>query len=131
MAAIVAALLAAIAGLGFDLRLSADLPAAMAQVGAALLVAYAVETSWVLKASRLRTARRRSWVGFTAAVGSAGLLGIAVCLVLAEDGGVSGLLAEVAFLWSAVSLLLLGLIVALAPFFAFEWSRGGDPDSDE
>jgi hypothetical protein len=96
----------------------------LAQVGATLLVAYAVETSWFVKVSHARGGDRENWVGFAAALGVSGVLGIGSALALSGHGdGSRSWIEEFGFGWSVSSLGLLGLLVGLLPLFLYEWSH--------
>jgi hypothetical protein len=95
----------------------------IAQIGATLLVAYAVETSWWLKTSRKRGARRENWVGFVVGIGLGGFLGIASAVALSAHDGSLNWIEAFGLAWSAVSLLLLGLLVATLPLLIYEWTH--------
>jgi hypothetical protein len=95
----------------------------LAQVGATLLVSYAIEISWLLKESGARSARRENWVGFVAGVGCSGLAGIASALVLAGHHGRLTWIEEMAVAWSFLSLLMLGFLVASLPLLIYEWAH--------
>jgi hypothetical protein len=95
----------------------------LAQVGAALLISYAIETSWLLKESVARSARRENWVGFVSGTGLAGLGGIACALILSAHHGPLTWIEGMAFAWSCASLLLLGSLVALLPLLIYEWAH--------
>lgn len=103
---------------------SAELLRALGQIGATLLIAYAVEVSWLLKVSRARSERRATWVGYVSAIGTFGLIGIALALALSEHGASSySLIAQFALCVALFSLLLLGALVALLPLLVYEWAH--------
>lgn len=58
--------------------------AALAQIDATLLVAYAVQMSWVLQNSRKRGKDRENWVGVTAGLGTCSVIGIGLALALSS-----------------------------------------------
>lgn len=107
-----------------DLGPSPELLRALAQVGATLLIAYAVEVSWLLKVSSGRNGHRAGWVGYATGVGACGLLGLTLALVLSEaDTSSLGLGSQFLLAWVAFSLALLGLLVALLPLLVYEWAH--------
>jgi hypothetical protein len=96
----------------------------LAQVGATLLVAYAVEVSWILKISIRRGRNEAHWVGITTGLGVCGVIGVAFALVLSAHGVAALSFAEeLIFGWTAASLGMLGFLVALLPFSVYEWSH--------
>jgi hypothetical protein len=95
----------------------------LAQVGATLLVAYAVQMSWVLENSRKRGADRENWVGFATGVGVCALFGIGIALALGGHSGSLSLLEHLAFGWSVVSIGLLGAWIAMQPWAMYEWTH--------
>jgi putative flippase GtrA len=97
--------------------------ASLAQIGATLLVAYAVQMSWVLKASRKRGSDRENWVGVTTGVGSCALLGIVVSLALAGHHESYNRLEAFAFGWAVVSSALLGIWIAFQPWAMYHWTH--------
>jgi hypothetical protein len=100
----------------------------LAQIGATLFVAYAVEVSWLEKVSPVQTAARERWIGIVLGVGACGLLGIIVSLGLAERAAVGhwAWLDEIAFAGVSASLGLLAMVVALCPLLVHEWNRNLD-----
>ncbi|MEZ5078358.1 MAG: hypothetical protein R2725_13060 [Solirubrobacterales bacterium] len=109
-----------------DLSPSAELLRGLAQVGATLLVAYAVEAAWLPTASTGRGASRGSWLGYAAGIG------VALALGLAEaDTGSLSLIGQLGLAWVLFSLPLLGLLVVLLPLLLYEWAdaaRTENPD---
>lgn len=109
-----------VVGFNAGFEISDDALAAISQVGATLLVAYAVEMSWFVKASRARDKNREDWVGFVTGVGLCSAVGIGVAI--ASIGRESTNFFEaLAGTWMLFSLGLLGLLVASLPYFLYEW----------
>lgn len=107
------------------IRPTGDLLTATAQIGATLLVAYAIESSWLVRNSRVRNAPRENWLGFAVGIGLAGLTSVFVALGLAariETGNWSW--ADDLALGFAVSgVLMVGALVAVFPCLIYEWSK--------
>jgi hypothetical protein len=101
---------------------SATLCGNLAQIGATLLVAYALEMSWVLKISRRRSRGRENWVGVVSGFGLCALAGIGVALGLEDHAGF-GTFAQLAFSWSAASIGFLGALIAVIPVLVHEWTH--------
>ncbi|MGN6558203.1 MAG: hypothetical protein ACTHLH_09365 [Solirubrobacterales bacterium] len=99
---------------------SGDVAGAFAQVGATLLVAYAVHTSWVLQNSSKRGSERENWVGIASGIGSCALIGIGIGLGLSGHRGSLNGLEELLFAWTAVSVGFLGLWIALQPWAMYD-----------
>jgi hypothetical protein len=96
----------------------------LAQIGATLLVAYAVEVVWLLKTSRTRGDKQETFVGAAAGLGTCGVIGIAFALALSEHRGPSWATVEkLEFAWSAASLVLLGGLVGLLPVLMYDLSH--------
>jgi uncharacterized membrane protein YfcA len=106
---------AATAGYGINVLFSdpAAVAEPFAQIGATLLVAYAVQTGWVVQTSRKRGADRENWVGMTSGVGCCALVGILVALCLAPHQEPLDLLEGFGFAWAVTSIAFLGLWTAL------------------
>jgi hypothetical protein len=104
-------------------RPSADLLQTMAQIGATLLIAYAVEMSWLLKTSQKRGPNRENWIGFVVGLGGCALIGIVISLGLAERSAVNHWiwLDEWVFSLAVGSLTMLGIVVVLLPDFIYNW----------
>lgn len=70
-------LTAAVAGYGINQLFSdpAMVSDSLAQIGATLLVAFAVQTGWVVQTSRKRGKDRENWVGMTTGVASSATSG--------------------------------------------------------
>jgi hypothetical protein len=95
----------------------------LAQIGATVLVAYAVQTAWVLQVSHKRGAARENWVGMTTGLGVCAFLGIGIALFLSNHLGALGWLEECGFAWAIVSIGFLGLWIALQPWAMYEWTH--------
>lgn len=98
----------------------------MAEIGAALLIAYAVEVAWM--AERLRSesdAERRDWLGAVVGIGLCGLLGVLTALLVAEHraAGHRNYLDSFGLWWSALALGSLGVFVALYPVIVTRWAQ--------
>jgi threonine/homoserine/homoserine lactone efflux protein len=108
-------------GLEVDLRLSNQALSSIAQIGATLLIAYAVETSWFIKQSRIRDSGRENWVGFVTGVGISSAFGIAFAVALINRHGSPSFLESAVAMWTLFSTGFLALLVALLPYFLYEW----------
>lgn len=118
---------------GLDVRgeLSDDALAAIAQVGATLLVAYAVEMSWLIKTSKVRGGNRENWVGFVVGIGLCSALGIVFAIAFIGQASTSFIEAFAATRM-IFSLGFLGLLVAFLPYVLYEWVHAIHTDySDE
>jgi hypothetical protein len=100
-----------------------DVLQSVAQIGATLLIAYAVEVSWAVK-SPSGLSGDQQWMGFVMGIGAAGLMGIGLALGLSErvadhwtwiDELLSG--------WVAGSLLVLGCLIVSMPDLTDSWAR--------
>lgn len=96
---------------------------AAAQIGATLLVAYAVETSWWLKASRYRSSNRENWVGYASGIGTCGFIGVTVSLALSTSPSNLSWFESYGATWVLFTLLLLGGLVATLPLLIYEWTH--------
>lgn len=112
---------------------SAGLLESMATIGAALLVAYAVESAAIARGSFARTNSNETWLGGLVAAGAVGLLGIVIALALGERARVGhwNALDDLAFAIAAGSLLFLAVILVLMPWFSHEWSRIAHFDAED
>lgn len=120
-----------IVGLEVRSGISDDALGAIAQVGATLLVAYAVEMSWLIKASRTRGKDRENWVGFVTGIGISSAVGTGVAIALIGQKS-TGFVEAFAGTWMIFSLGLLGLLVAFLPYFLYGWVHAIHTDySDE
>jgi hypothetical protein len=96
----------------------------LAQIGATLLVAYGVETNWLLKRSHVRSKSRQSWVGFASGIAFCGLFGIGTALALASEPQPPHTFAQHLLLaWTLASFFFLGTFVALSPSLVYEWTH--------
>lgn len=97
----------------------------LAQIGAALFIAYAVATAGAAAFTGKDLKRHLSWLGFTSGGGLSGLLSIALGVGLAayREAGHNGWVLLLGLSWIVTSLSLLGLVVALLPWFTYLWSR--------
>jgi hypothetical protein len=95
----------------------------LSQLGAAFLIAYGVQISWVVRETNQRNGFYEEWLGFITGLAVCGLSGIAIAAGLADFGLGTSALREVGFAWSCSSIVLLGAIVALAPILIYEWRR--------
>ena len=100
----------------------------VAQVGATLLIAYAVETSWAVKSASALSSSPR-WMGFVIGTGAAGLGGIALALALSERlvAGHWAWIDELLFGWVAGSLTVLGCLVVSLPDLTASWAQANSP----
>jgi hypothetical protein len=108
-------------GFSADPYFSDEALSAMAQIGATLLIAYAVETCWFIKESKVRGRERENWVGFVAGVGVCSSLGLVLAVALLGNGHMADLLEAYAAAWALFSLGFLAAIVALLPYVLYEW----------
>lgn len=104
----------------------------VAQIGATLLIAFAVELTWLVKASEIHSRRRETWIGFVSCLGLVGLSGIAASLAVVEHlaAGHENWLDRLAFAWVLSSFVVLGAVVALQPATVYAWRRAGSLESD-
>jgi uncharacterized membrane protein len=59
----------------------------IAQIGAAFLIAYGVETSWVIRETNERSGFYQSWLGLITGFAVCGLSGIVIAVALAGGSG--------------------------------------------
>ncbi|HEX5990009.1 MAG TPA: hypothetical protein VFY75_07345 [Solirubrobacterales bacterium] len=112
----------AVTGYGINLLFSdpAAVSEPLAQIGATLLVAYAVQTGWVVQSSRKRGAERENWVGITAGIGCCALIGILVGLCLSPHRESLDLVESFGFSWAVTSIGFLGLWTALQAWAMYD-----------
>src|SRR6187402_235811 len=91
-----------------------------AQIGATLLIAYAVETSWWLKNSRLRGTKRENWVGYASGIGACGFVGVGIALVLSTSAAGLNWIEVLGASWALLAISLLGGLVATLPLLIDE-----------
>ena len=111
---------AGLVGSNAHFTLSDEALSDLAQIGATLLVAYAIETSWFVKESRTRGRERENWVGFVAGIGISSVIGIAIAIALVGVES-SGFLATLGVTWTFFSLGFLAFLVACWPYVIYEW----------
>jgi len=111
-----------IIGADAHFRLEDDALSTIAQIGATLLVAYAVETSWFVKESKVRGRNRESWIGFVVGVGLSSVIGIMIAIAMIGQPSPSAL-ATLGATWLLFSLVYLAILVALMPYLLYEWAH--------
>jgi hypothetical protein len=118
------ALFAWVVFLVLDLRPSAALCGRLAEIGSALLIAYAIVTAGIVAAAKhgpwaLREARVGRYVG----LGGAGLVGIVLALLLSEHdpSGPWQWFDQLAFAAVCTSFFAFGLVVVFQPRVVHEW----------
>jgi len=96
----------------------------IAGTGVAILLGYVVESVWMVGRAKRRS-WHENWLGSVCGLGLAGLLGVALAVVVAahREGGHGNLLDDLGLWWSAVSLVFLGVLVTLHPFVVDRWTR--------
>ncbi|MGN6587678.1 MAG: hypothetical protein ACTHKT_09445 [Solirubrobacterales bacterium] len=102
------------------ITLSSEALSDIAQIGATLLVAYAIEMSWFVKESKTRGRRRENWVGFVAGIGFCSALGILSAIALVTPRDPSNFLAVAGIVWTIFSIGFLGFLVALLPYLLYD-----------
>jgi hypothetical protein len=120
-------LLVTFMAVGFGVAFVSDRPMTteadtVAQIGAAFLVAYGVETTWVTRETNQRNGPYQTWLGLITGLALCGLSGIVISAWLAGGSGTS-LIRELGFAWSCGSIFMLGAIVAVTPLLTYEWRR--------
>jgi hypothetical protein len=97
----------------------------LAQIGAALFVAFAIATAGASAFSGGNIKDHINWVGVTCGLGVAGFLAICSSVALAayRDAGHAGWLDILGLSWVVSGLGFLGLFVALLPYATFHWAR--------
>lgn len=113
------------------LRLSDPALSDIAQIGATLLVAYAIEMSWVVKESRTRGSEREGWVGFVTGIGLCSAAGIVLAVAFVGKTGPTSFLEALGGVWMLFSLGFLGLLVAMLPYLLYELARAVHIDPDD
>jgi hypothetical protein len=115
----------------WNLAPTPETSASLAQIGATLLVAYAVEANWLLKRSHVRSKSRQNWVGFASGTAFCGVLAIGTALVLSSEAQSHALTQRLLLAWTVASFFFLGVFVALSPSLVYEWTHQldtGGPD---
>lgn len=106
---------------------SADLQQALAQIGATLLIAYVVETAWIVQVTKAQPkGDKEERLGVTMGFGAVALVGITASLLLAghAEAGYRNWLDEIGFGFVIGPLLMIGTIVVLQPMLTYEWTHG-------
>jgi hypothetical protein len=100
----------------------------LAQIGAALFIAYAITTAGAAVYTGKDLKGHLSWLGFTCAGGIAGFSGIVFSVGLAayRDADHASWADLLGLSWIVTSFGLLGFAVALLPWMTYHWSRQED-----
>lgn len=98
---------------------SPDLLRTTATIGATLLLAYIVETVWLVQRVQ-RDEEYEEWLGFVTGAGMAGFLGVLFALLLSEHRAVghANFIDKLGIAWVAVSLLILAGVLVSHPLLA-------------
>jgi cytochrome bd-type quinol oxidase subunit 2 len=120
MSAGTACVAAVLVGADAQFTLSNEALSDLAQIGATLLIAYAIETSWFVKESRTRGRERENWIGFVAGIGLSSVIGIAIAIALVGAKS-SSFLATLGVTWMLFSLGFLSVLVACWPYVIYSW----------
>lgn len=113
-------------GIGFALNTiptaSPALLENIAQIGAALLIAYTVEAVWLAQRAEMDD-EYEEWLGFLVGTGIAGLLAIAFALLLSghRAAGHDNLIDDFGLAWAVISLAILGGVLVLQPVLAMRY----------
>jgi hypothetical protein len=100
------------------------------QVGIGILIAFAVATAGVRVRDRRKLSQHLNWIGYSCGLGVTGLIAIVASVGLAayREAGHAGALDIVGLCWIAMSLLLMGALVAALPYAVYSWSDSGPAD---
>lgn len=131
MAAIAVVVTGGIVVTDSHLRLSDEALSDIAQIGATLLVAYAIEMSWVVKESKVRGGKRENWVGFVTGIGLCGAFGIALAVGFVGYTGPSTFWGSLGAVWMLASVGFLGLLVATLPYLLYELTHAIKVEYDD
>lgn len=106
---------------------SAEMLRTLALIGASFVIAYAVEAAWLVSNVEM-TEDHEEWLGFLVGIGIAGLLSIAIALLLAEHRalGHRDAIDDLGLGWVVGSLTILGILLILQPLLADRFRVGGD-----
>ncbi|MDQ3725028.1 MAG: hypothetical protein M3335_03900 [Actinomycetota bacterium] len=98
----------------------------LAQVGSALLVAFAVATAGYASSTKGDRKSHIYWLGGACGIGLCGFVAVAASVGLAAYGeaGHAGWLDILGICWVAISIAMLGLLIAVLPIASYSWSRG-------
>lgn len=107
---------------------SPDLLRTIATIGTTLLLAYVVETVWLVQRAQ-RDDEYEEWLGFVTGAGIAGFLGVVFALLLSEHraAGHANFIDEIGVAWVAVSLLILGAALIAHPLLAHRLGESTRP----
>lgn len=88
----------------------------IASLGGALVLAYVVQASWLVRFVK-RDDDFENFAGFTTGIGVAGLVGVFLSLLVAanREAGHGNLLDTLGFAWVIASLVMLGALVTIQP----------------
>lgn len=112
----------------YAVDLSGEFFRTAAQLGATLLVAYALETGTMIKGVRKRGENQQQLVGFVSSLGLGGFVGVGIALMLSEHGGQLSTLELIASAYSLSAIGMLGILVALQPLLIYEWSHAASTE---
>lgn len=101
-------------------------------IGAILVPAYVVEIVWLVPRMG-RGIDFEEWLGFVVGAGIAGLVGIAVALLLMEHriAGHANSLDDLGLAWVVVSEVILAFTLVLQPLLASRFSDGKSADLNQ
>jgi hypothetical protein len=104
---------------------SAQLFRDLAQLGAAIFIAFAIATAGAATFTGGELKLHVNWLGAACGLGLSGFLGIAASVALAayREAGHSSWFDIFGLCWAGVSILLLGCFVAVLPYATFRWSK--------
>jgi hypothetical protein len=128
-AVVIAGLAATVAVTFGSVRPSAGTLRSASEICATLLIAYAIEVSWLIRASRRRDLEEReSRLGAFTAVGAAAALAVLFSLILADrlEAGHWILIDDFGLGWVVASLFMLGIMVVMQPWMTHEWMYEDD-----
>jgi hypothetical protein len=99
---------------------SASLFESVAQIGAALFVAFAVTLTAVRRGKSGR-AEHLDWLGFGCGIGFAGLIGIGLSVALQafREADHTGWIDLAGLAWALVALGMLGFVISVSPLMIF------------
>jgi hypothetical protein len=106
---------------------SPELLRSLATIGAILLPAYVVEVTWLVPHMG-KGVDYEEWLGFVVGAGIAGLIGIAVALLLAEHrlAGHANSLDDIGLAWVVASELILAGALIVQPLLANRFRDFGE-----
>ncbi|HEV7771468.1 MAG TPA: hypothetical protein VGO66_12535 [Solirubrobacterales bacterium] len=97
----------------------------LAQLGAALFIAYSVATAGASFSEGRIPEEHLNWLGSICGVGASGLVGIGAGIALAahREAGNASALDVIGLCWVIASIALMGLFVAALPYAVYSWRR--------